>query len=349
MNSTPLSALRARRGAREVEPDADLIVPVSFAEPSMGGTLTIHLDPASADGRDPAVAARLVIADVNRWAARLTRHSDDSDLSRLNADPRLRVAVRPMLAAALFAGRIAAEYGEGLVDVTLLDQRLAAESGEPLTGDAAVAAPTAGAAGRGSTGAATASTRDWSLEPGRRGSALVARPAGLRFDLGGVGKGWLADRALARLDSWPSAIVDADGDLAVACAPGRAWEIGVGDPRDNGTDLATLRLAARADGPPLRWGVATSGVSIHRWTSGGTIRHHLIDPRTGLPAQTDVVQATVIATSALRAEALAKAAVIAGTGAGFAMLERARLAGAIMLTDRGEVLALPSTLRLLAS
>jgi FAD:protein FMN transferase len=342
MTSTPVSMLRARGGAREVEPeDADLIAPASFSAPSMGGTLTIHVDPAAANGRDPAVASRRVIDDVNRWAARLTRHSDDSDLSRLNADPRLAVPVRPMLAGALFAGRLAAEYGEGLVDVTLLDQRLAAEIGAELE-PMATGATAAG-------GAVNATAREWRLEPGRRGSALVTRPPGLRFDLGGVGKGWLADRALARLDSWPSAIVDADGDLAVACAPGRAWEIGVGDPRDNETDLATLRLTAAAGGPPLRWGVATSGVSIHRWTSGGAVRHHLIDPRTGLPALTDVVQATVIATSALRAEALAKAAVIAGTAAGFAMLERARVRGAIMLTDRGEVLALPSTLRLLAS
>jgi len=93
--------------------------------------------------------------------------------------------------------------------------------------------------------------------------------------------------------------------------------------------------------------VATSGVSVHRWTVDGRVRHHLIDPRSGLPATTDVVQATVIAGSALRAEVLAKAAVIAGSGAGLALLERARVQGAVILTDRGEVMALPQTLSLL--
>jgi len=270
-----------------------------------------------------------VMSAIERWAARLTRHSTDSDLARLNADARAQVAVHPTLAAALRAGRLAGEYGEGLVDITMLDARLAAEAG------AESAAP-----GR---------AAEWSMRPECHGSAMVARPAGLHFDLGGVGKGWIADRAAALLDWWPGSIVDADGDLAVVCAPGRCWEIGVADPRDAGADLATLRLSAAAGGPRTRWGVATSGVSVHRWTSGGLTRHHLIDPRTGRPAVTDVVQATVVAGSALRAESLAKAALIAGTGAGFALLERARVPGAILLTSAGEVLALPQTLQILAN
>jgi FAD:protein FMN transferase len=310
------------------------IVPVTTAARSMGGRLVVHLDTEGAADRDPAAAAGRVIARIDRWAGRLTRHSDDSDLLRLNRDPRPEVPVRPTLAASLRAGRLAVEYGEGLVDVTLLDERLEAEIGDQP--------------GRAVAGYAGARNRDWQLRPGRHGSAMVERPAGLHFDLGGVGKGWIADRAIAMLRDWPGAVVDADGDLAIFCAPGRTWEIAVGDPRSEDADLAILRLGVAAGSPPARWGVATSGVSIHRWVSGGTIRHHLIDPRTGRPAVSDVVQATVIAGTALRAEALAKAAVIAGTAAGFAMLERTRVAGALILTDRGETLALPSTLRLLA-
>jgi thiamine biosynthesis lipoprotein len=79
----------------------------------------------------------------------------------------------------------------------------------------------------------------------------------------------------------------------------------------------------------------------------GSSNHHIIDPRTGLPAQTDVVQATVVAGSALRAEALAKAALIAGSANGLRLLERAGVRGAVLLTAEGEVLALPATLALL--
>jgi thiamine biosynthesis lipoprotein len=274
-----------------------------------------------------------VAGRVELWAARLTRFSASSDLSILNADAREEVPVRPTLAAVLRAGRTATEQSEGLADITLLDARLAAEG---MTAEGT----TAERAARGSH------AFDWSMAPGRHGAALVRRSPGLRFDLDGVGKGWIADRALRRLASWPSAVVDADGDLAIRCASGKTWEVAVDDPRATDTSLVVLRLTATR-GVPGRWGVATSGTSVHRWTVEGGIRHHLIDPRSGLPATTDVVQATVIAGSALRAEVLAKAAVIAGSGAGLALLERARVQGAVILTDRGEVMALPQTLSLL--
>jgi thiamine biosynthesis lipoprotein len=314
---------RKARPGREAEP----IVPVSLVAKSMGGRLAVHLE---ADGRasEAAHSSRRVAARIDRWAARLTRYTSESDLSVLNADPRPAVSVRPTLAAALRAGQFANEASEGLADVTLLDARLAAELGTDL-----------GMASR---------AGEWRLSRGRRGSAILRRPAGLHFDLGGVGKGWIADRALEMLNSWPSAVIDADGDLAIRCAPGRCWDVGIDDPRTPDAHLAILRLAAPAGGSPVRWGVATSGVSIHRWQADGKVRHHLIDPRTGSPAETDVVQATVVAGTSLRAEALAKAAVIAGSVEGFALLERARVLGALLLTDRGETLALPSTLSLLA-
>ena len=343
------------RPAEEAKP----IVPFSHTATSMGGRLVIHLEVddaaatrgdryAARTGRVSAGRASAAAAErIECWAARLTRHSELSELSALNADPRSEIPVGPTLATVLRAGRVATETSEGWTDITLLDARLAAEglaeglSAEGLSADKS-AGNLANESGR------ISGAFDWSLVPGRRGSAIVRRPPGLRFDLGGIGKGWIADRALHLLAAWPSAVIDADGDLAIRCAPGRVWEVAVDDPRAPDMSLAVLRLAAPA-GLPVRWGVATSGTSIHRWTVDGRPRHHLIDPRTGLPAVTDVVQATVVAGSALRAEALAKAAVIAGSVEGFALLERARIRGAVILTDRGETLALPQTLALLAN
>jgi thiamine biosynthesis lipoprotein len=292
----------------------------------MGGRLVIHLD-APGRAAEAERAGRRVVARVDRWAARLTRHTDTSDLARLNADPGEAVAVRPTLAAALLAGVAAADVSDGYADITLLDARLSAE-------------------GLGHSASASR-LGEFQIVRGRRGAALVRRTPGLRFDLGGVGKGWIADRALELLSEWRSAVVDADGDLAVLCAPGKSWELAIDDPRMPDSMLAVLRLAAPLGGAPTRWGVATSGTSVHRWNVGGIAAHHLIDPRTGLPAETDVVQATVIAGSALRAEALAKAAVIAGSVDGFALLERARVRGAVLLTSGGDIIALPVTLPLL--
>jgi thiamine biosynthesis lipoprotein len=181
----------------------------------------------------------------------------------------------------------------------------------------------------------------------RMRGATVRRDPGVRFDLDGVAKGWIADRALALLGRHPGAIVDADGDVALRVAHGERVPVGVGDPRDPETDLAVLALEAPTVAPAM-FGVATSGISIHRWDDGGRERHHLIDPRTGEPAVTDVVQATAIAGSARIAEALAKTAVILGSVDGLDFLARFGAAGAVLLLRDGRVVALPSTTRFLA-
>jgi thiamine biosynthesis lipoprotein len=304
---------------------------------SMGGRLNIYLQAPQTES-EPSTGEALktetlklisrVLQRVNRWAAYLTRYNTDSDLSLLNADLRTEILLRPTITAAFEVAREAARLSGGLVDITLLDARLSAEGrGEPAN---------------------FTEGRVWQLERLARGVGLIHRPVGLHFDLDGIGKGWLADRALNLLAGHSGALVDADGDLAVRCGPGQVWEIGVDDPRSPETNLAILRLGSSA-GLTSNYGVATSGTSIHHWQLAGHTTHHLIDPATGRSAQTDVVQATVIAGSALRAEALAKAAVIAGSFDGFGLLEKAHPYGAILLTAAGEVLALPQTLTLLAA
>ncbi|MFH1475821.1 MAG: FAD:protein FMN transferase [Chloroflexota bacterium] len=300
----------------------------------MGGRLGIHVatgaDNAGASARD----ARRVAGRVLAWSRLLTRHDPESPLTRLNDDRRATVPVRPTLAAALAWAGDAGRMTGGLVDVTRLAERLAAESG--------------GAPSGGPAGPVELFPPDWRLETDGPRRATITRAPGTRFDLDGVGKGWIADRALRLLDGYPGAAVDADGDVAVRVAPGDRWEIGVADPRLDGDLLAVIVLA---DGPgaPGRgrrtWGVATSGTSVHRFGPGA---HHLIDPRTGRPAVTDVIQATVLASGAAAAEAFAKSAVILGSAAGLDFLDRAGVAGAILLLEDGRVLALPRTSAFLA-
>ena len=303
----------------------------------MGGRLVIHVaagaDLADAASRD----ARRVAGRVLAWSRLLTRHDPDSPLMRLNDDPRATVPVRPTLAAALGWADDAGRMTGGLVDVTRLAERLAAESGEALAG------------GRGGpAGPAAPRTAVWHTDVDGSRGAMITRTPGTRLDLDGVGKGWIADRALRLLDRYPGAVVDADGDVAVRVAPGDRWEIGVADPR-GADDLLAVIVLADEPGAPGRgrrtWGVATSGTSVHRF---GPDAHHLIDPRTGRPAATDVVQATVLASGAAVAEAFAKSAVILGSVGGLDFLDRAGVAGAILLLEDGRALALPRTSAYLA-
>jgi len=160
-----------------------------------------------------------------------------------------------------------------------------------------------------------------------------------------VAKGWIADRALRLLAAARGVAVDADGDVAVRLAPGDTMDIGVADPRDPSAMLGLLHLRAAVPWDAT-YGIATSGVSVHRWQRGA---HHLIDPRTGRPAATDVVQATVLARSARDAEVLAKTAVILGLDEGLTFLEAAGALAAVVLTEQGECLATPRSLHWLAA
>lgn len=311
---------------------------VSVVASLMGGRVGVHVQP-SRGGAGASTAAReagRILRRIDAWARQLTRYTTTSELSRLNADPRPAVPIRPTLAAVFDWARSAEGLTDGIVDIALLDARLAAEG----RFDSEVS-------GASSASRALRASRSWSLDRRPLGG-VVRRPPGLRFDLDGVAKGWLADRALGLLDGHAAAVVDADGDVAIRLGSGERIRIGVADPERSSFDLAILELTG-PDGPgEMRFGLATSGTSVHRWVHAGQVAHHLIDPRTGWSARTDVVQATVLARTAREAEALAKTAVILGSSAALDMLDRPDVNGAILLTDRDELLILPSTTRWLA-
>jgi thiamine biosynthesis lipoprotein len=297
-------------------------VTVEVRRPMMGGVVSVMaLDDMDAVRLERAT--QVVLDRIEAWAGRLTRFSPDSELMRLNAATTSLVRIGPTLTAALDWARMAEGMSDGLVDASLLDERLAAEAG--LDPEIPVGAG-----------------RRWSLRRTARGAAVEREP-GVRFDLDGVAKGWLADRALA-ITPGRSALVDGDGDVAVRVTPGDTWTVGIGDPREPGTLLGALDLGADGD-VPRTWGIATSGTSVHRWAHAGGDAHHLIDPRTRRPADTDVVQATVLAGSAREAEVLAKTAVIAGTDRAFGLLDRPGVHGVLLLTRRGDIRATPGMVR----
>jgi thiamine biosynthesis lipoprotein len=147
------------------------------------------------------------------------------------------------------------------------------------------------------------------LEAGR-----VRLPEGMRIDLGGIAKGWIAENAARVLENYsPDCLVDAGGDMFMIGLPEgeTAWPVALEDPRDPEHDLALLQLQPGA--------VATSSVTRRRWERGGRVFHHLIDPRTGQPAGTEWLSVTVAAEHAVEAEVYAKSLLIGGA------LEAARM------------------------
>lgn len=284
---------------------------------AMGGWVGLRVATPAGGERQAEADLAMVAARIHRWAARITRFDPSSELASLNREPTAASrSIGPSLGALLARAQSLSLATGGLVDVTLLAARLAAEQGVE-TGP---------------------SDGTWALAPARRGWQ-VSRRGRVAFDLDGVGKGWIADRALGLLRDYPQAMVDADGDVAVRTSEHSDWGVAIEDPRRSTSDLAMLARPAELGAGT--YGIATSGTSVHRWHVGAGWAHHLIDPRTGRPAQTDVTQATVVAADALTAEALAKSVVIAGSDAGLRTLQRCEAHAAVLLLDDGQ-LVMPS-------
>jgi thiamine biosynthesis lipoprotein len=155
----------------------------------------------------------------------------------------------------------------------------------------------------------------------------VTLPRRSRLDLGGIAKGWIVDRVADLLAPHGDFLVDAGGDIAARGEgpdgkPG--WLVGVADPVRPDHDLCLARLTDQA--------VATSTTMRRRWRRGGETLHHLIDPRTGRPAASDVLQATVFAGTAMEADVFAKTALILGRESGLDWLTR-RGQPALLVTE----------------
>lgn len=165
--------------------------------------------------------------------------------------------------------------------------------------------------------AAPVSFRDVSLDPSTH-HVTVSRP--LVLDLGAIAKGLAIDLAWRELAAFPGAAVEAGGDLRVhgLNAEGEPWSIGVQHPRDPETILGTLRL--------------TEGAVC---TSGDYERRHCLDDHIVIPATRSkaAISATVIASSAMVADALSTAAFALGPVDGIRLLESQHAAGLLVLPD----------------
>jgi thiamine biosynthesis lipoprotein len=165
----------------------------------------------------------------------------------------------------------------------------------------------------------------------------ITLPEGIKLDLGGVGKGWAARQAMQRLEEYGPVLVDAGGDISISGldTDGIPWGVSIDDPMQLQESLGELSLG--------QGGVATSGIDYRRWLQNGVLRHHIIDPRTGEPAQTDLIAATILATDVIQAEAAAKAVLILGKKAGQDWLkERPEFSGLLVgqdgsLTNCGDI------------
>lgn len=241
-----------------------------------------------------------------------TRFDPQSELRQLSAQIGVPVPVSPLLFEAVqFALDVAAETG-GAFDPTV-GQRNEARGfdrefrrGLHLRSNVAVADE-------------PASFRDVRLDPSNR-TITLGRP--LVLDLGAVAKGLAIDLATRELRSQSHFSIDAGGDLFLGGrnAAGQPWSVGIRHPRDPRAVIETLHVSDAA--------VCTSGDYERRALAGDGSEHHILDPRTGA-SPTGVASATVVAPSAMVADALATAAFVLGPVEGVRLLGRHGVDGVI--------------------
>ena len=267
-----------------------------------GGQCTVIVADAARPA-DAAVAAAMAKRALLAWHHRFSRFSAESELSRLNRDPAATVAVSPLMRRVVETAVGAARDTGGLVDVTLADEiELAGYAGHfdgegtDLRAALALAPPRA-------PGGPHPDERWRRISVDSR-AGTVHRPPGLRIDVGGIAKGVFADELAALLAGFDAYVLDCAGDVRVGGHAGVVRPVHIagafGDER-----LVSFALTGGA--------VATSGISRRSWIDArGRPAHHLLDPRTGEPVFSGIVQASAVAPTAAEAEVLAKAAVLSG-------------------------------------
>jgi thiamine biosynthesis lipoprotein len=265
----------------------------------MGTTVTIEV--AGADTAVLEQASAAAFAEMARIEGLMSPHLPDSDVSRLTAAAQT-VAVAPETAEVITLGVAIARRSGGAFDLTLgrLKTLWGLESESPQV-------PTA-------AGIATALQGVGPEALSVSGCRVTKGSPQLAIDLGAIAKGYAVDRALAvlRAHGVTSAAVNAGGDIGLlGSKQGRPWRIGVQHPRQPGGVLATLEAADRA--------VVTSGDYERFFERNGRRYHHIFDPQTGYPA--DRCQSvTVLASSAVVADALATALFVLGPEQGLMLL-----------------------------
>ncbi len=255
------------------------------------------------------------------WHGRFSRFESASELCLLNSDPRGTVPVSPMLRRIVAAAVDGAGQTAGLIDPTLIEQLEDAGyvghfdgPGIGLERLLALAPPRSPAGPR-----AHASWRRIEVDAA---ASSVTRPPGVRLDPGGIAKGVFADELASMLAAYDAFVVDCAGDMRLGGRARTPRLVHVASPFDDST-LHTFELTAGA--------VATSGIGKRSWIGpDGHPAHHLLDPATGEPAFTGVVQATALAPTATEAEILSKAAALSGPDGAAEWLQHG---GVIVLED----------------
>ena len=268
--------------------------------PCFGGSVSVIVMGAGPAGTASAAAdaARRRMLD---WHGQFSRFEADSELSRLNADPRETVPVSAVMARLIDAALAAGDASGGLVDPTLAPEIEAAGYVGHFDGES-VALERALELAPPRTAARPDPRARW--REVKLASGAVTRPPGVRLDSGGIAKGLFGDILASVLGGHEGFAIDCAGDVRLGGRGRLERPVKVQSPFSG----EILHVFSRSEGA-----LATSGIGKRSWIgSDGRPAHHLLSPSSGRPAYTGIVQVTAIAPTGVEAEWRAKAALLSG-------------------------------------
>lgn len=263
---------------------------------ALGTYVHVTVDDPGALDRAESIA-RAVLDDVDRTCSRFR---SDSDLSRVNRSPGRSVAVDPLLTSALQVALEAARVSDGLVDPCL--GRTLVSLG--YDADLAVVRLRDGATLRRAVRPRLDAWQEIVVSEGE-----VRIPYDCALDLGSTAKAWASDLVAATISDLLgcSTLVSLGGDISITGpASALAWPIAISETSE-GVVQQTIGLTGG--------GLATSSSRVRRWTSGGVERHHLLDPRTGLPTTGPWRTVTATGPTCIAANTATTAAIVLGDDA----------------------------------
>jgi FAD:protein FMN transferase len=270
------------------------------------------------------------LADVpiwfEEWEQALSRFRLNSELSRLNRAGNQPISVSETLWQVFQSALTAEKYTSGLVTPTVANavleigydrdfKQMAGQTLIPIMSEPVFVSPLEIVAWDEST-------------------RCIYLPEGVQLDFGGIAKGWAAEQVVQRLKHLGSVLMNCGGDIAMSgpLLNGSPWEVGVFKPFDRSSGYIKMMYFTQG------CGVATSATDRRRWLQNGRLRHHIIDPHSGLPAVSDVISATVVAPTAVEAEAAAKSVLIHGSVDGLNWLEPNPDLAALLILENGQIL-----------
>lgn len=165
-------------------------------------------------------------------------------------------------------------------------------------------------------------------------NCVTMSDAQTQIDIGGIAKGYIADQIASYLESEKitGAIINIGGDMRIigSKSPNKPFQIGISDPFNPGSTIYGVKLTNKS--------IATSGTYIRSFTLDDKLYHHILDPKTGLPADTDIDSATVISSSATDCDTLCTILILLGSRDALQFIENIPDTEALLILNDGSTL-----------